>query len=143
MAPSYSPEAFAVALPSLTTANAALPSSGSYYVVQDEGTERLVGCGGWTAERPGTKEIIPGVAHLRHFATDPAFARQGIGCAIFRECGWGAERWGAKLFQAYSSLNAVPFYAALGLVPVRQIELSLTPTVSLPAIVMEGPLKTE
>jgi GNAT superfamily N-acetyltransferase len=144
MAPSYAPEAFAAALPALTTANAALLSSGTYYVVQGGGTNRLlVGCGGWTSERPGTKEIIPGVAHLRHFATDPDFARQGIGRVIFRECGLGAKRWGATLFQVYSSLNAVPFYTALGLAPVGQMELALAPGVSLAAIVMEGPIRTE
>lgn len=140
MGQSYAPETFAAALPWLTRANPGLLASGTYFVVQDGTSERLLGCGGWTRETPGTKEITPGLAHLRHFATDPAFARQGIGRAIFDECRPGALRAGARLFHAFSSPNAVPFYRSLGLVPIGQKELSFAPSVSLPAIVMEGPV---
>jgi hypothetical protein len=91
-----------------------------------------LGCGGWTLERPGTEEITPDVAHLRHFATDPAAVKKGIGRAIFRECAQAAAKAGAKMFKVYSSLNAEPFYKSLGLSRVEQIELPITSTASIP-----------
>ena len=47
---------------------------------------------------------------------------------------------GGSTVQAFSSPNAVPFYRSLGLVPIGRMELSFAPSVSLPAIVMEGPV---
>ena len=138
--PAYDEVALAAALPILTKPNLELLSSGTYYAAEEN--DSLLAFGGWTRERPGTKEITSGIAHLRHFATDPAVARRGIGRAIFRECALHAEQAGAKTFQVYSSLNAVPFYGGLGLVPIRSMELSLGPAVSLPVIVMEGPIRT-
>ena len=79
MAPAYGEAAFAAALPFLALANPELLSSGTYYLVEDSGT--ALAAGGWTHECPGTKEITPGLAHLRHFATDPQVVRRGIGRA--------------------------------------------------------------
>jgi hypothetical protein len=47
------------------------------------------------------------------------------------------------MFQAYSSLNAEPFYASLGLTRIKQIDLPRPSTVPIPAILMEGPIKVE
>ncbi|WP_119273971.1 GNAT family N-acetyltransferase [Taklimakanibacter deserti] len=142
MASAYGPESLAAALPVVTKVNTDLLKSGTYYVAEEEGSGCMLGCGGWTLERPGTTEITPGLAHLRHFATDPAFARKGVGRAIFGECARAAAKAGAKMFQAYSSFNAEPFYKGIGLVPVGWIELPLAPDISLPAVVMEGPIRT-
>jgi predicted N-acetyltransferase YhbS len=141
MAGTYRKEVLSVALPFLTKSNTQLLKSGTYYVAEDSG--RILGCGGWTLQRPGTSEVTPGIAHLRHFATDPAFARQGVGRTIFRECAQAAAKAGATMFQVYSSLNAEPFYERLGLTRVRQINLPKPQTVSFPAILMEGPIKVE
>jgi N-acetylglutamate synthase-like GNAT family acetyltransferase len=141
MAPAYGQEVLAAALPSMTKANPELLKSGTYYVAQD--SARIVGCGGWTFERPGTKEITPDIAHLRHFATDPDALKKGIGRAIFRECAQAAAKAGAKMFKVYSSLNAEPFYKSLGLTRVEQIELQITPAASIPAVLMEGPILVE
>jgi GNAT superfamily N-acetyltransferase len=142
LAQAYSEETLAAALPFLTKPNPELLSSGTYYVAEEEDSGRILGSGGWTRECPGTNEITSGVAHLRHFATDPAVARRGIGRAIFRECALHAEEAGMKAFQAYASLNAVAFYRGLGFIPIRRIELTLGPAVSLSAVVMEGPVLT-
>jgi N-acetylglutamate synthase-like GNAT family acetyltransferase len=132
---------FSAALPTMTKANPELLKSGTYYVVEE--TARILGCGGWTPERPGTKEITRDIAHLRHFATDPAVINKGIGRAIFRECAQAAAKAGAKMFQVYSSLNAEPFYKSLGLTRVVQIELPITPTASIPTVLMEGLIQVE
>jgi len=55
------------ALSPMVRANPKLLASGTYYVATaDDGL--VVGCGGWTSEKPGTSETEPGVGHLRHFA---------------------------------------------------------------------------
>ena len=141
MADAYREEVLAVALPALTKSNAKLLTSGTYYVAEEAG--RILGCGGWTLERPGTSEVTPGVAHLRHFATDPDFVRRGVGRIIFRECAQAAARAGAKVFQAYSSLNAEPFYKSLGLARIKQINLPIPLTVAIPAILMEGSIEVD
>ena len=52
----------------MTQANATLISARTYYLaVSDNGL--VVGCGGWTRERPGSGEVEPALAHIRHFAT--------------------------------------------------------------------------
>ncbi|MER8428326.1 GNAT family N-acetyltransferase [Mesorhizobium sp. M0142] len=141
MAAAYSQEVLAGSLPAMTKANPELLTSGTYYVAEEWG--RILGCGGWTLERPGTEEITPDVAHLRHFATDPAVVKKGTGRAIFRECAQAAAKAGAKMFQAYSSLNAEPFYESFGLTRIVQIELPMTPSNSFPAVLMEGLIQVE
>ena len=47
------------------------------------------------------------------------------------------------MFQAYSSLNAEPFYESLGTSRITQIDLPMRLTVPIPAILMEGPIKVE
>lgn len=140
MADSYGETVLAAALPLMTRSNPRLLGSGTYYVAERAG--RIVGCGGWTLEHPGTAEIVPGVAHLRHFATDPAFTRQGVGRAIFRRCAAAAVEARAERFQVYSSFNAEAFYRSLGLAPVGRVDIPLGPTVSFPAVLMEGPIVT-
>lgn len=52
----YAEDLLAKALPLMTRSNPRLLESGTDYVaVQNDG--RLIGCGGWTFERPGTGEI--------------------------------------------------------------------------------------
>ena len=141
MADAYRKEVLSAALPFLTKSNMELLKSGTYYVAEE--SRRVLGCGGWTLQRPGTSEITPGIAHLRHFATDPACVRQGVGRTIFRECAQAAAKAGATMFQTYSSLNAESFYQSLGLTRVRLIDLPRPSTVPIPAILMEGQIKVE
>jgi hypothetical protein len=73
MVPAYDDAVLAVALPLMTQANPMLLASGSYYLTITE-ESRTVACGGWTHERPGSGEIVPSLAHIRHFATHPDWA---------------------------------------------------------------------
>jgi hypothetical protein len=44
---------------------------------------------------------------------------------------------GVRRFECFSSLNGQRFYSALGLRPVRQIEVSLSPDAAIPGVLME------
>jgi N-acetylglutamate synthase-like GNAT family acetyltransferase len=138
MAASYDADVLAIALPAMTKANAALLLSNTYYVV--ENGERLVGCGGWTAEKPGSGQFEAGLAHLRHFATDPALARKGIGRSIFDRCALDAAKRNVLRFQAFAGLNAEPFYHRLGLRRLQVIDIPMGPAIRLPSVLMEGPV---
>src|SRR4051812_50213023 len=83
MATAYAPELLARALPLMVRPNPALLASGTYHVAETDGGA-VVGCGGWTRERPGTREVQPGLAHIRHFATRAESAGRGVGRAVYR-----------------------------------------------------------
>jgi GNAT superfamily N-acetyltransferase len=135
MATAYDHDVLAAALPLMTRANPSLLRSGTYYVARLDVGE-LVGCGGWTKERPGSGRIEPGVAHIRHFATDPRHCRRGIGKLIYATCERHARSAGVNRLECYASLNAMPFYAALGFVPVRQMSLPMSRDIEFPCLVM-------
>jgi GNAT superfamily N-acetyltransferase len=139
MAKDYTADALAVALPKMVRANPALLSSGTFYVVDGPGAF-LIGCGGWTLAAPGTKDVMAGLAHLRHFATHPDSVRQGVGRLIYDRCAQDAKLASVTRFQAYSSLTAVAFYASAGLRIVRNFDLPLGGDATLPAVLMEGAL---
>jgi len=134
MAPAYPADLLALALPVITKANPALLASGRYAVVET-GDGMLVGCGGWSRERPGSGEITPGLAHIRHFAIDPARLRCGLGRRLYDWCEHAARGEDMKAFECHSSLNAEPFYRALGFARVGTLNIDFGPC-ALPAILM-------
>lgn len=124
------------ALPLMIEANPLLLASGTYYkAVTREG--QVIGSGGWTKERPGTGDVVPGTAHIRHFATHPEWLGQGVGRSIYAECRKAAGAAGIRRFECYASLNAEGFYAALGFRRVRHLDIAMGPDVSLPSVLME------
>ncbi len=133
----YDAATLAAALPRIVRANPSLLGSGTFYVV-DGPASSIIGCGGWTLADPSTKLELPGLAHLRHFATHPDFARQGVGRLIYHRCVEAAKLAGANRFQAYSSLTAIAFYSGVGLRRIRNFDLPLGAEVKLPAALMEG-----
>jgi N-acetylglutamate synthase-like GNAT family acetyltransferase len=135
MASAYDEEVLAPALKLMTRANPTLLGSGTYYVAK-LATGLLVGCGGWTRERPGTSTVEPLLAHVRHFAVHPDWTRRGIGRAIFRVCERTAREAGVKVFECHSSLNAEKFYRALDFVRVREMDMELRPPVVLRGVLM-------
>lgn len=135
----YAPEVLARALPLITRANADLLSSGQFYVVEvSDG--RLVGCGGWSREMPGTSATAPGLAHIRHFATHPAWLRKGVASRVFERCLEDAKAQITRRFHCFSSLPAVGFYRAMGFQNLRELDLRLTSEVSITAVIMERPI---
>lgn len=134
----YAPDVLALALPLMTQANPDLVSSGRFYVAEDGGA--IVGCGGWSFFAPGTGATVDGLVHARHFAVDPDRVGTGVGRAIFDRSAMDAPLAGAIRMQAFSSLNAEPFYRKMGLQRRALIEIPIGPGVAFPAILMDGPL---
>ena len=135
MASAYDPEVLAPALELMTRANPALLASGTYYVAEST-SGLIVGCGGWTRERPGTTIVEPALGHIRHFGTHAEWARRGVGRAIYQLSEAAARAAGVKSFEAYSSLNGESFYRALGFQRVREMDMELSPQVRLRAVLM-------
>ena len=114
MQPAYDPVLLARALPLMTQANPALLASGTFYLAKTE-HNLVIGCGGWTRERPGDGRVEDGLGHLRHFATHPAWIGRAVGRSIYEICEREARFAGRTRLACYASLNAEGFYAALGL----------------------------
>lgn len=136
MAPGYDAASLARFLPIITRANPALLASGTFYLAETADGE-IIGCGGWSAGRPGSGKVEAGLAHLRHFATHHGWARCGIGRALYETCEAAAREAGVDRFECYSSLNAVAFYEALGFASVREITLPMPRGITAPAMLME------
>jgi GNAT superfamily N-acetyltransferase len=139
MAAAYPPDLLARALPAITRANPALLESGLYYLVESESGEPA-GCGGWSANPPGRKDMDRERAHIRHFATHPDWTRLGIGRLLYERCAADARAAGFKIFEAWASLNGEPFYAALGFRALGRIDTQMPGGILFPAIRMERPI---
>jgi GNAT superfamily N-acetyltransferase len=131
----YAPALLATALPRMTQANPTLLRSGTFYVARISG-DRIVGCGGWTRERPGSGEIAAGVGHIRHFGTHPDHLRRGIGKRVLERCIAEAASCGIRTLECYSTLCAVGFYAAFGFAAARDFEVEFPGNVRFPAVHM-------
>jgi GNAT superfamily N-acetyltransferase len=135
----YDAEVLDRALPFITKPNPTLLASGTWYVA--EGTDApgvLVGCGGWTRERPGAPQasVNPTFAYLRHFATHPGFTRRGVGKALFEQCLTDARRLGVKTLECHSSVVAEPFYRSLGFERIEPMTIRFSEDLSFPGICM-------
>ena len=131
----YSAEVLAMALPLITGANPRLLSSGTFHVAENDNGE-IVGCGGWSFERPGSGDVVAGVGHIRHFATHPDWSCRGIGRAILSQCIGQASQRGVGILECHSSLVAEAFYRSQGFVSVEAISMELAPTIMFPGILM-------
>jgi len=139
MASSYDDVVLNPALPLMTKANPTLLNSGTYYLaLSKDGV--IVGAGGWTKERPGSGVVLPGLAHIRHFATHPDWLGLGIGKAIYHRCKETARINGIIHFEYYSSLNAEKFYRTLGFHANQNVDLAMGQGISFPSILMKTSL---
>lgn len=129
----YDRDLLAEALPLMTEANPALLAAPTYYLALDGAA--AVGCGGWTADRPGDGGIEPGLGHLRHFAVHPDRTGEGIGRALFARCLASARAAGVRRFEVLATLNAREFYGALGFAPREATDVAMGGT-AFPALRM-------
>lgn len=139
LAASYDSGALSRALPLMTRANPILLASGTYYIAERE-PGGPVGCGGWTAARPGSGEIIEGEAYIRHLATHPEWVGRGIGTSLLARCFSEARQLGIRKLHCFSTLNAERFYRASGFETVGPFDVRLGPGVTLPGIFMSRAL---
>jgi GNAT superfamily N-acetyltransferase len=135
----YNYQMLQTAMPLMTVANPALLACGTYFVAEAS-DGRILGCGGWTAEHPETGEIIAGLAHIRHFATDPQMTRMGVGKALLTLCVTQSFTKNIRTLECCSTLPAQSFYAAAGFQNLGGIEAVLGPGIRLPAIRMQKTL---
>ena len=134
MAGAYDAALLERALPLITRPHPRLLSGGTYYLAEADG--EAVGCGGWSFWEPGSGAEAPGLAHIRHFAVRSGWAGRGVGKAIYARCERDARLAGAERFEAQSSLNGEPFYAALGFGRIGRIEVPMGPGLRFPSILM-------
>jgi GNAT superfamily N-acetyltransferase len=134
MAHAYDAGLLARALPVITRPNPKLLVSGAYYIAEIDGAP--AGCGGWSAELPGSDTVIGGLGHIRHFATDARCIGRGVGRALYAACEASARRLGVRRFECQASLNAEPFYRALGFQRVEAIGVAMPPDIVFPSIRM-------
>ena len=126
------------AMPFLARANPDLLASGTYYVAKTEAGD-VVGAGGWTAVRPGSKQgdIQSGLAHVRHFAVDPAYARKGIASMLFDRCVRDAKvSEKVTRFECYSTLTAKRFYESCGFRVIGDFSAPFASEFSFPSLHM-------
>ena len=135
MRPAYDAELLERVLPRMTVAQPGLLASGSYYVAEAPGGA-IIGCGGWTRERPGTNETQADVGHIRHFGVHPDWTRCGVGKALYARCKRDARDAGLSQFECYSSINGEAFYSALGFRRLAQIDVEMFDGVSFPSVHM-------
>lgn len=131
----YEPGVLDAAMPVLTRPNPLLLDSGTFFLVETRDGE-AVGCGGWTAERPGKADVVAGLGHIRHFAIHPGHTGRGVGRWLYEACVHQARREGIRRLECYASLNAEGFYAALGFERIRQVDIQLGSRIALPAVWM-------
>jgi N-acetylglutamate synthase-like GNAT family acetyltransferase len=131
----YPDEHLTVFLPLISQASLRLLASGAYYIAESD--EGAVGCGGWSAERPGSGERIPGLMHIRHFAVYPDAFGGGAGKALFRRCLTDAALLGFSRLEVYSSLNAEGFYAAMGCRGIAQEAITMPGGATMLVVKME------
>jgi len=134
----YDRDLLDIALPFMTRANPTLLCSGTYYVAESS-AGRLVGCGGWSRERPGSGDTVEGEGHVRHFATHPECLGRGIGRSLLARCFMDAQPL-IRTLHCFSTLTAQPFYRACGFETVGPIDVPMGPTLKFPAILMKRDL---
>lgn len=123
-------------LPVIARAKPELLASTTYYLATSS-QGRIIGAGGWTRERPGTGNIEPGLGHVRHVATHPDWTGRGVGRALIGHIVGQAKTKGVARLECYASLNAVDFYARLGFVELRPIDIPVGSEVIMPSLLME------
>jgi len=135
MVPDYTREVVDAVFPLISQANPGLLKSGTFYLAET-GDGEIIGCGGWTAARPGQETLEPGLGHIRHFATHPDWTHQGVASAVINACKDAAKQTGIDRLECYSSLSAVGFYAAQGFKVKGPIDIPITKTSYLPSVIM-------
>lgn len=109
----YSHEVLTLALPHMSHVPDDLAQCGTYFVATERA--QIVGACGWTDGLRG--------AEVRKLAVHPDHLRKGIARRLLAHVHGSASAAGHSHISTTSSLNAVPFYAALGYADVGQTSI--------------------
>lgn len=134
LASDYEPSLLREALPLLAQAQPRLLTCGTYFIAEQD--DRVLAAGGWTDFSPHGAAGLPGQGHIRHVATDPDAARQGLGRKVLERVIRSASAAGISVLHCQSTLTAVPFYESLGFRKRAGIEVRLPTGVLFPAVQM-------
>jgi GNAT superfamily N-acetyltransferase len=140
LAADYAPSTLVLAVPRFARAQPELLSLPSYFVAEDS-LGRIVAAGGWSRGRQKGWPVADAVGHVRHVATDPAVARQGVGRALMTRVLEDARAAGMQWLDCLSTRTAVPFYRSLGFQELFPTEIGLGAGISFPVIRMMARLR--
>lgn len=113
LADHYAPEVLKLALPHMSHVPDGLVRSGTYLVAVED--DVIFGACGWTDGPRG--------AELRKLAVHPDHLRQGIARQLLGRVHASAKAAGHERISTVASLNAVPFYRALGYIEKAWIKI--------------------
>lgn len=131
----YPPSVLVTALPLIARARPELLRSGSYYMAEDD-EGRALAAGGWTHTGPQGGVGPRDVGHVRHVVTHPRSTRRGLAAAILERCFTEARMAGITWLLCQSTRTAVPFYHAMGFDHRAEIDITLRPGITFPAVEM-------
>jgi GNAT superfamily N-acetyltransferase len=140
LAPDYPPSTLVLAVPRFARAQPGLLASGRYFVAEDA-QERILAAGGWSRRSPLGAPMDETTGHIRHVATDPSVARQGIGRMLMARVIEEARGAGMFRLECLSTRTAVAFYRALGFQAVQPLELALGLGIGFPVTRMLADLR--
>ncbi|GAA5065954.1 GNAT family N-acetyltransferase [Roseibacterium beibuensis] len=135
LGPDYETEVLETSLPVIARARPELVRCGSYYVAEDS-AGRALAAGGWTHTGPQGGVGPRDVGHIRHVVTHPDATRQGLGSAILEHCFDKARAQGITWLLCQSTRTAVPFYRIMGFEDRAEIDITLEPGITFPAVEM-------
>jgi GNAT superfamily N-acetyltransferase len=131
----YPPSVLVTALPLISRADPALLRSGRYVLAED-GDGRVLAVGGWSMSLPQGGIGPRDIGHVRHVATHPDALRQGLANGVLERCFREARAAGLTWLLAQATRTAVPFYRAMGFEDRAEIEVTLRPGITFPAVEM-------
>ena len=132
----YAPSVLVTTIPLISKAQPRLVTSGTYFVVVDF-KDAVVGAGGWTRSGPPGFASGPGqIGHVRHVVSDHRRLHEGIGRRLMEHVFLTARAAGVTQLECFSTLTAVPFYAALGFSELGPMTVQLRAGIDFPAVHM-------
>jgi GNAT superfamily N-acetyltransferase len=121
----------------------------TYFIVEDAGSGRLAGCGGWsrratlyggdhsTSQRDAALlDMARDAARVRAMYTHPDFKRRGIGRMILDLCESAAREAGFRSVELMATLSGEPLYLACGYHPIQAIIAASKDGVDVPGVRM-------
>ena len=121
----------------------------TYFIVEEAGTGRLAGCGGWskratlyggdhsTAQRHAALlDMAKDAARVRAMYTHPDFKRRGVGRLILDLSEQAAREAGFRSVELMATMSGEPLYLACGYQPIQRIIAASVDGIDVPGVRM-------